>query len=75
MSKSQEKNQRLEAVKEERVPSQSTSASLRPPKKLVIRSIESLASIVERIIEHVPPAGGGAEPATAGEETCGTTNG
>jgi hypothetical protein len=31
--------------------------------------------MVERIIEHVPYAGGGAEPAIAGEDTCAMASG
>jgi hypothetical protein len=61
-------------VKEERVPSRSASASFRPSKKLATSRTESLTSTVERIVGPVPPAGGGAEPANAGEETCGTAS-
>jgi hypothetical protein len=72
---SQERNHRLEAMKEERIPSRSASASFRPSKKAATCRTESLASTVERIIEHVPPIGGGAELAGAGEDACGTTSG
>jgi hypothetical protein len=54
-SRSQERNHKLEAVKEERVPSRSASASFRPSKKAATRRTESLASTVERIVEPVPP--------------------
>jgi hypothetical protein len=56
-------------VKEERVPSQSAFASFRPSKKAPTRRTESLALVVERIIEPVPPAGGGAGLAGASEDT------
>jgi hypothetical protein len=54
-------------VKEERVPSRSASASFRPSKKSTIHRTESLASMVERIVELVPPAGGGVEAVAVGE--------
>jgi hypothetical protein len=65
----------LEEVKEERVPSRSSSASSRPSKKAATQRTESLASTVEQITEHVPSAGGGAELVGAGEDTCGTASG
>jgi hypothetical protein len=75
-SRSQKKkNHRIEVVKEERVPSRSASATFRPSKKSATRRTESLASTVERIVELVPPAGGGAKLAGAGEDTCGTASG
>jgi hypothetical protein len=74
-SLSQEKNHRIEAVKEERVPSQPTSASFSPSKKSVTHRTEYLASTMEQIVEPIPLIGGGAEPAATGEDTCGTTNG
>jgi hypothetical protein len=73
-SRSQEKNHRLEAVKEERVPSRSASVSFKPSKKSVIRRVESLASMVEQIAKLVPPTRGGAEAPAVGEDARGTAS-
>jgi hypothetical protein len=47
------------------------SASFRPSKKSVPRRTESLASMVEWIVELVPPTGGGVEVAAMGEDVHG----
>jgi hypothetical protein len=48
---------------------------LNPSKKSFIHRVESLASMVERIVELVPPAGGGAKAVAAGEDARGTASG
>jgi hypothetical protein len=74
-TQNQEKNHRLEAVKEERVPYRSASVSFKPSKKSAIRREESLALMVEWIVELVTPTGGGAKAAAASEDADGTANG
>jgi hypothetical protein len=48
---------------------------LKPSKKSVIRRVESLASMVEQIVELVPPAGGEVEAVAVGEDARGTASG